>query len=1015
MMTENLKNATFRIFAVVMVLLCSLNLAIAQPGRGFGGKMTVTGYILDSKTGEPLIGATVQATSSDGGTGSFGITDENGKFSFEVPRPGKYTLQFNYVSYKELTKDVQIMPNRSNLGKFNLKEDPHMLAEVETVAHSERIKQRGDTLAYNAAAYKVQDGASAEELVSKMPGIEVSSDGVKAQGETVQKILVDGKEFFDNDLRMALKSLPAEIIESVEIFDKKSDQAEFTGIDDGETVKAMGLSTKSWARNGVFGKIIGGGGNNFDFNNPYYNFSTNLNFNNGDQKLTIQAMSNNINERNFSNDDMAGGGGMMGGRMWGSRGVARTNGIGLNYTNVFFNNKLDVQMSYFYNQNRTVTADTTYTDDLLKGAANYSDSWSLGHSQSHRIGGRISYKPSSNDEIMIRPSINFQSSDSYGISESRSWNRPLDDVTIDRNHTQYWDDVLSRSNNISNSDNDSWNVRANVLWRHRLNKAGRTLSVNANLGASGSDSESRTNKDMLLGGIKRLDNQMNTNENNNSNFGGNIQYTEPLATGLNLSLRYDVSFNQSERDTKYTFFDNKDFNHNSNDSLDIFNTNTYKQKNLRNSGEVGLNFAKGTLRINATARFQNSKLEGEQDYYLITDPAEKKLKNISTTKNYFSVLPNVRIEYRTAGGTQFRVNYRANANNPSINNLQESVNTTNPLSFSTGNAHLDQSFSHNVDFNMIYTNTETAQNFMIFGGLNTTSDQIANERLYNRTTEAVDLYSIEGYKEDRFKGLTLAPGGSITRPVNRDGSKSARLNMGWGFPFDLIMSNVNISLGGNYSINPSRQLYWETGSNGVAGLNPLETKTRSLGFNPRAHISSNISSDLNFNLMYMPSFQWVRDTEGNAQSRDYITHMLNANLNWTFWRGFTTEHNVNYSYNGGPAMPEAIEQVIWNASVGKKFLKGNAAEIKLQAYDILGSNKGYNRSVGDSNITTSYRNFMPRYFMVTFVYKVSAYKKGGKQSSKTEDEGMGGFGGPGGPGGPGGFGGGFGGGRGGRF
>ena len=998
-------NAMLRVLTVVMVLLSSVSFAIAQPGR-FGGKMTVTGYILDSKTGESLIGATVQATSSDGGSGSFAITDENGKFNLEVPRPGKYTLQFNYVGYKELTKDVQIMPNRTNIGKFNLKEDPHMLAEVETVGHADRIKQRGDTLAYNADAYKVQDGATAEELVSKMPGIEVTSEGVKAQGETVQKILVDGKEFFDNDLRMALKSLPAEIIESVNIFDKKSDQAEFTGIDDGETVKAMDLSTKSWARNGVFGKVIGGGGNNFDFNNPYWNFSTNLNFNNGDQKLTIQAMSNNVNERNFSNDDMAGG--MMGGRMWGSRGVARTNGVGINYTNVFLQNKLDVQMSYFFNQGRTVTADTTYTDDLLKGAANYSDSWNLSHSQSHRIGGRISYKPSANDEIMIRPSINFQSNDGNSISESRSWNRPLDDVTIDRNHTNLWDDVLSRSNNIGNNESDSWNVRANVLWRHRLNKPGRTLSVNANVGASGSESESRTNKDMVLGGIKRLDNQMNNSENNNSNFGGNIQYTEPLATGLNLSLRYDVSFNQSERDTKYTFFDNKDFIHNANDSLDMFNTNTYTQKNLRNSGEVGLNYTKGTLRINATARFQNSKLDGEQDYYLLSG-ADKASKNINTTKSYFSVLPNLRIEYRTAGGTQFRVNYRANASNPSINNLQESVNTTNPLSFSTGNANLDQSFSHNVDFNMIYTNTETAQNFMIFGGFNTTSNQIANERLYNRTKEAVSLFSIEGYREDRFRGLMLAPGGSITRPVNRDGSKSAHLNMGWGFPFDAIMSNVNISLGGNYSINPSRQLYWEE-----TGLNPLETKTRSLGFNPHAHISSNISTDLNFNLMYMPSFQWVRDTQGNAQSRDYITHNLNANLNWTFWKGFTTEQVVNYSYNGGPAMPESIEQIIWNASVGKKFLKGNAAEIKLQAYDILGSNKGYNRSVGDSNITTSYRNFMPRYFMVTFTYKISAYRKGGKQSTKTDD-GMGGFGGPGMmP--PGGFGGGgFGGGRGGRF
>lgn len=973
----------FLVFGVTMLM--------AQPGRG-GWSVVANGTVLDSKTDEPLVGVAVKVVSSDGGTGTFGISDVDGKFSFEVKRPGKYTLEFTYVGYKELHKDVNIMPGRGKLGTFKMKEDPKMLAEVEAIGHSQRIKQKGDTLAYNADAYKVQDGASAEELVGKMPGIEVSSDGVKAQGETVQKILVDGKEFFDNDVKMALKSLPAEVLESVNIFDKKSDQAEFTGVDDGETVKAMDLITKSYRRNGVFGKVFGGLGNNFDWNNGYWNTGFNINVFNGDRRITLQGMSNNVNERNFSNDDMASMGGMMGGRQWGARGVARTNGLGINFSDAYKGGKVNVEMSYFFNQGRTVEADSSYTDDLNREASNYSASSSLNHSMSHRIGGRITFKPTAKDEIMIRPSINFQSSDGESNSANRSWNHHLDDVMIDGKHLSLWDDVLSRTDNVSSSESDSWNVRANMLWRHRLNKPGRTFSVNFNTGASGSDSESRTNKFQVFGGNQVNENQLNKNNNNNHNFGGNMQWTEPLATGLNLSLRYDVSFNQSKRETTYDFYKDAGFNFiQSNDTL---NTNTYTQKNLRNTGELGLSYNKGTFRANATVRFQNSKLDGEQDYFLRASNDPHRM--VTTSKSYFSVLPSVRLEYRTSGGTQFRIDYRSNSNNPSINNLQESVNTTNRLRISTGNPNLDQSISHNVNMNMIYTNTETAQNFMIFGGFNTTQDQISNMVLTNRFNEAINFLSLDdqtladmGFDrkadKDVLSNITLEPGATFTRPVNRSGYMSAHLNFGYGFPFDAIMSNVNISLGGNYGINPSYKLYYEDNGKGEGVANALETKTRSLGFNPRLHISSNISPDLNFNIMYMPSFQWIDDTQDNAQNRDYINHNLNASLNWTFWNGFTTDQAINYSRFGGPAQPEAIEQVIWNAAIGKKFLKGNKAEIKLQAFDILGSNKGFSRSVGDSNITSSYRNFMPRYFLCTFTYKITAYRASGKRATNTED------------------------------
>jgi len=1003
------QNALSRMIAVIVILLSSIVMMSAQPGRNM--KMTVTGYIIDSKTSEPLIAATVQANSSDGGSGTFGITDENGKFSFEINRPGKYQLIFKYVGYKDLTKDVNIMPNRTNIGKFKLTEDPRLLKEVEAVGHADRIKQKGDTLAYNAAAFKVQDGATAEELIAKMPGIEVTSSGVKAQGESVQKILVDGKEFFDNDLKMALRTLPAEVVESVNVFDKKSDQAEFTGIDDGETVKAMDFMTKSFSRNGVFGKVFAGGGNNFNWNNAYWNTGFNLNLFNGDRRISLLGMSNNTNVRDFSTDDMESGGGMMMGRMWGAQGVARTNGLGVNYSDVFMGGRLNVELSYFFNQSRTVTADTTYTDDLNYDNASYSRSNSLAHSMSHRIGGRVSFRPTANDEIMFRPNINIQSNESTSDTESRRWSDKLDNVM---SSDALWDEFLSRNITNGNTESDSWNLRGNLLWRHRFSKAGRTLSLNMNMGASGNDNISKNNKVYDIASVSGLVTtkqfMYNDGKTNNSNLGGNIQWTEPLNDRTTLSLRYEIGYNYSKRDNAIDYY--TDDSYKSLDHHDENNTNTYEQKSLNNSGELGVNYHVNTLRINATVRAQESHIEGEQDYYLLANSAN----SFSTTKNYFSVLPNLRVQYRTEKGTQFQFDYRARTQNPNVRNLQESVNTTNAQAYSTGNPDLDQSRSHSLNLRMIYANAEHATNFMIFGGFDFTQKSTSNQVLRNLTKETVAFTSLDpkyGFDKDVFKPLSLIPGASITRPINLDGNKSAHMAMVFGFPFDLIYSNVNVSLDGNYSTSPSSKMTitgFDTNNNPI--IDNLNNKTRQIGFGPRMNINSNISSDLNFNIMYSPQWSWVKDSEVTgdaANSRDYVTHNLNANLNWTFWRGFTTEQSLNYSYYGGPSMPESIDQWIWNASLGKKFLKGNKAEIKLQAFDILGSNKGYTRSVGDSNISTSYRNFMPRYFLLTFTYRISAYKKGGKQATQERNE-RGGFPGGGmGPG-PGGFGGGFGGG-----
>lgn len=994
-----------RLMALAFVLFSFMGLAMAQPGRR-GMTVTATGEIVDAKTSEPLFAATVKVTSADGGTGTFGIADTLGHFSFEVGM-GKYTLEFSYVGYKSLTKEVNIWPGRgANLGTFKLEEDATYLKEVETVARNQRVKQVGDTIVYNADAYKVADGASAEDLVAKMPGIEVTDEGVKAQGETVEKVLVDGKSFFENDPKLALKTLPAEVVQSVSVFDKKSDQSEFTGFDDGNTVKAMDLTTKSYRRNGMFGKIYGGVGADFDFNSTYYNVGFNLNFFNGDRRLSLLGMSNNVNQQSFTFDDLMSSGGMGGGagrrafRVGSQAGVSRANAFGLNFNDTYLDDKLDVQGSYFFNNLRTTYENESEQDYINTDRSSISESNSLSHNNSHSVDMRISYKPNDNNEFMFRPSLNVQKTDQDGYSLTHTWRNPLDSVLS-------WDEATradtSLMQNYSStrtySENTSWNVGGSLVWRHKFNTNGRTLSSEINGTLSGSDTESnyvKLGKSVASSEIF----QNTTSDRKNWKTGGNLQYTEPLGDYSQLSVRYNLNYTRSDN-TSLTGFNEESSNTDNNilnrydyqtdiDSIDAANSSKYISKNLKQGGELGYRFHNDFVNVMAGLNFESSKLDGEQKYtYWENDDLD-----YTTSKTFFSVLPQMRFEWSPVQGTSLNINYRANSSAPSISNLQQSVNTSNELSYSTGNKDLDQTVSHDIRVRFIHSNMEKATNLMFFGSIGFRKDYIGTQYILNNSDGAMSLASLGWVKnlsdEDRaqYENLTLASGAKISRPVNMDGYRTASAGLTYGFPWDLIYSNVNVSLNTNYSVTPSQQLYYND-ANDLTDYDDFTTKVRNFSLAPRLHITSNISQDLDFSLAYSPTFQKVTDTENESNNYDYLTHNANARLQWTFWNNFTTEQELSYNYYGGSSMVQSEDEWIWNLSIGRKFLKQNKAEIKLQVYDVLNTRTGFSRSVSDSYVTQSYTNFMPRYFMLTFSYKLANYKG----SSEIKNRRQGGFGG----------------------
>jgi hypothetical protein len=953
--------------------------------------ITASGYIVDEKTGEGLYAATVKVTSADGGTGTFGITDSIGKFEFTVERPGKYTLDFSYVGYKAMSKEVNIWPGRgASLGKFKMAEDVRALQEVSAVARSQRVKQVGDTVVYNADAYKVMDGASAEELVAKMPGIEVTDDGVKAQGETVEKILVDGKAFFENDPKLALKTLPAEVVQSVSVFDKKSDQAEFTGFDDGNTVKAMDLTTKSYRRNGMFGKVNGAGG--FDTNqNGYYNAGFNLNFFNGDRRISLLGMTNNVNQQDFSFDDLqssggvGGRGGGMGNRISWQQGVSRANAFGLNFNNTYFDDKLDVQGSYFFNMTRTYLDDSISQDYINVERSSMQLDNKVSHNYSHRLDMRISYKPNDENEIMFRPSFNFQKTDGDGVTSSTTWNYALDSVA---NDATLRDRYQNKTTTHTVSDSHSWNAGGTLLWRHKFDKDGRTLSINVDGSVSGS--ESNSDNDKLLNTVQTY--QGSNSDTKNYRIGGNVMWTEPIATNQQLSLRYATELTHSSTDRTVGYYTDETFN--DRDSIDVNNSNKYISDYTRHNGELGYRLNTEYIRFNAGVNFQYAELDGEQNYlYWQQTAAQPTDPSYTTSKSFTSLLPNLRFEWTPVQGTQLHINYRASSSAPSVSSLQQSVNTSNELSYSTGNPNLDQSIRHSIRARFMRSNADQATNLMFYGSYTFQQDYIGTQYLTNNSDQTVALDQMRGYQDARYAGLNLISGARISRPVNMSGYRQANAGLTYGFPLDLIMSNVNFGMDANYNVKPSQQLYF-TGDDDYLTFN---SKIRTLDLSPRVGITSNISSDLDFSISYSPTFQKVKDTENESNNYDYLTHNLRVKFNWVFWRGFTMEHSFNYRYYTGSSMSESISDYTWNASLGKKFLKNNAAEIKLQAYDILNTRSGYSRSVGDTYITRSYVNYIPRYFMLAFTYKIANYKGvASKSSSKSSGEQRGGMNGPGG-------------------
>ncbi len=746
---------------------------------------SIGGRIADEK-GIFLTGATVKLQHPWGELVKGAISDTEGRFNLTEVGKGGYVLVISMLGFEELKGEVNLKDQNLNIGVLRLMPDSKILDQVEIRSQMITAVQKGDTTEFNAGAFKVMKDADAEDLIGKMPGVTVENGQMKAQGENIQQVLVDGKPFFGNDPTAALKNLPAELIEKVQIFDAQSEQSQFTGFNDGTTTKTINIVTKNGMQNGQFGKVYAGYG--YD---DKYQAGGNISFFDGDRRISVIGMTNNINVQNFAAEDIVGtmgGGGGRGGMPGGGRGgqggggsagdflvrssggITQTHAFGLNYSDKW-GKKVDVSGSYFFNKGINNTEKITNRQFLNEEniADEIYDESSLSRSDNlnHRFNLRMEFKLDSMNSIMLRPRLTIQQND--GNSSTIG-------------NTVFGGNLLNATNNSYLSNMDGLNFSNSLLWRHKFQKKGRTLSLDFTTGYAPKKGEStlQSISGFYAGpnpSVDSLDQRSNLSTNN-WNLSGNLEYTEPIGANGQLLLNYRNSYQQESSDRKV--FDWAE----STGGYDLLNeplSNVFSNDYQTQQGGIGYNYTKGRdFNISARLNTQWASLANDQTFP----------QQVMFDTRFFNVLPSASLRYNLDKNRNIRFNYRSSTQLPSVDQLQNVVNNSNPLQLTAGNPNLVQAEQHNLFMRYQATNTAKSTTLFFMAGGSLTGDYIGRSTFLASSDNPI------------FDDLDVQPGAQLTLPVNLDGYRNARSFFSYGIPVKPIKSNLNFDASYNFGRTP---------------------------------------------------------------------------------------------------------------------------------------------------------------------------------------------------------------------
>lgn len=912
------------------------------------GPMRVSGILVDKTDRTPVRGATVtikrkKASTPLGNT----VSDNRGYFVFnDLPRD-TFIIAFSSIGYELV--DQQVNPaTQIDLGTVLVPKTSKQLQDVVVTAKTPPAQQKADTIQYNANAFKVNPDATSEDLVKKMPGITVDKDGtVTAHGDQVKKVTIDGKDFMGDDATAALRNLPAEVVDKIQVFDRLSDQAAFTGFDDGNSVKAINIVTKSNFRNGQFGRLFAGYGTD-----DRYSAGGNVSFFKNNRRISLVGNFNNINQQNFASQDLlgvssSGGGGNFGGgggRGGGGRGggggfnsnnasnftvnqqngISRTNAIGINYTDKW-NPKLDVQASYFFNNSNNVNEKELHSQTLIGARTQFADQNSVSNSNNnnHRFNLRLEYKLDSSNSIIINPSLNFQNNHTISSATSQTYYGA--------------NDTSSTSQSRTDAMRNGYNLRNNILYRHNFGKRGRTLSVNFNTTFNENNGETYTLQELRFfdKGIVTDSalNQYSNNPTNGYSLSGNVAYTEPIGKKGQLQINYSPSWTKNKADQQTFLYDSIGKGYT---QFSEILSNKFDNTVTTNNG--GLSYRLGSSRDNQFAVGVNLQHSLLQSMRIYPTPS-------SVNQSFTNLLPNLMFRRKVSTRSSINLMYRASTNFPSVTQLQDVVNLSNQLRVTSGNPDLKQAYTHFLSARYTFTNTQKGQSLFANVFLQSQSNYISSATYIASADSLI------------HQGIVLKSGSQLIKPVNLDGYKSLRSFLTFSQPINPIKTNVNLSTGFTYSRLPGL-------------INNQQTITNNYVYNAGLVLASNISQYIDFNLSYNASFNNTSSSAAGQSNQQYVNQSAGVQFNLLSKKGWFINNDLtNQRYSG---LSGGLNQNfwLWNAAIGKKFLKKQAGELKLSVFDLLKQNQSIVRTVAENYIEDTRTNVLRQYFMLTFSYSL---------------------------------------------
>jgi len=897
---------------------------------------SIKGILKDTIAGQPVSDATITVLlASDSSLVSFSRTSSNGYFSIRNLSNGNYRLLATHVGYLNISKFFSISSSLSdiNFGTLVINNKAALLQEVTVVQEKPPVVIRNDTLEYNAGSFKTKPNAVVEDLLKKLPGIQVDKDGkVKSNGEEVKKVLVDGKEFFGNDPKMATKNLPADAIDKVQVFDRKSDQSRFTGFDDGNSERTINLTIKPDKKNGVFGKATAGAGDK-----GLYQGNFNVNSFSGERQASAIGMLNNTNKQGFSFMDilnfsggLPGAGGKGGGMQMDmnsmglpiqgantNQGITSTQAGGLNYNNTWQKN-LDVMSSYFYNRMQTDKTEKVYQQWLLPGNEynTTKQNNSNNTNESHRLNISGDYKIDTANSLKITSSVNLQQS-RYGVSSSYN--------SVARAGNLLNDGYAS---SFISGNGYSWNN--NALFRHRFAKKGRTfsasLTVNVNNGKSNGSLLSQNNYYQPNGSLQQSDtiNQVNNQGNDSKTYGAVLSYTEPLSKKSLLELNYNFNTTHSSSDKATFDYDKITGAHN------MLNTT------LSNHFLSDYSYHRPTLNWRYQQKKYNFTIGAAIQQASLNSSFHVMGKDSALNRSFVNFLPNANAQYKINPYKNIRMLYNTFTRQPSITQLQPLTDNTDPLNIKIGNPDLKQEYYHRLQAEYISFDPYRHTSFFAFLSGGFTNNKIVN----------ADQIGAQGQR--------------TTQPVNVNGAYNLGLNTSWGFPVKKIKSKLNL----NSSLAQSRNIGFINGArNNSNAWNAAQELTWNYSYKEVVDLSAGASAEYND----------VRYSLQSQQNLQYWNQHYTFEINLYLPGSFSFASDVDYSTRSGLTQGYNQNAVLWNAGIAKQVFKNKKGEVRLQVYDILNQNIGISRSSNQNYIEDLSYNVLKRFWQLSFTYNLSRF------------------------------------------